>query len=934
MTPLSDEDIWGPSASAPAVAPSTMAPPSTGPAAIGNGELPAPVAGSRQNPVNVTTPEHLDTAAQRVNTSPSDAQKEAGNYAKAHVRFQGMDVAVETPKGAERRGISPEGNEWSNSNDLAHYGYIKKTTAADGEHFDTYVGPNPQSDKVFIFDQYDPKTGKFDEHKSVIGSDTLDQATAIYDRGFSDGSGPSRRKGVREMSVSEFKGYLGSGDLTKPAAAQTSTPAKLLSDEDIWGSTEAPADEGPPFPGMHFWMGKDLKVHEAAPQEPAKPQWKPSQPFGGEFVMDQRPSMTSAERNPATIDPEREAGFWQRLGASFKMNPKGVASYFESLGYKAATDHEGNLFLLDTTKNQWFPVNQPGPTANDAADLGGWGLQTAPEVAAGFLTKGSPAGAAAGAAAGSAIRQAVSSLLPGEDNMTLEERLKSGATDALTAGATQFGVNKILQAVDKIRPGNVAAKYVNQQFKTPFAKESENISAQTGQQYTPGQATGSKGLLTMEGLVRRHPWSADTMAEFDQKQLDSSLNFLNRVMDRITPSGGSGAVVGKKVSEAFNQVVDSATSIRSKTAAVDFGQVDKLAGRYRVIKPTNLNDEIDTLTKDFAVPGGGDASSALVRQLNGIKTDLAKRAGPDGLTAQQTQRLLEVYGKAARGTGAIFKDLDTGQQRLIAGRLQKAVLKDLDAAADGGGHVGDIADALKTARNNYRTNSQAINQMQNSVLGRLFGGTYDRAPERIAQAMTNMRPSELRESFNVLNQADPEVAQQVKRSFIEKSLVDAGLPASQNVPAAQIAGQQAFSPQKFLTSIRKSPVWDIMEPTERGSLGIAVRDLERLANRAGTDGSSTTPLQFAWELSKGIGGNLLNPVGAAKAVAGAVLPRRAARLITDPAGRKALRTMRTASPDTRAYSGAAAYAATVMGRDQDQADDRPDASLDAALANE
>lgn len=50
-----------------------------------------------------------------------------------------------------------------------HWGYIKKTTGADNEHIDTYVGRNPESEQVFIVDQIDQQTGDFDEHKVSDG---------------------------------------------------------------------------------------------------------------------------------------------------------------------------------------------------------------------------------------------------------------------------------------------------------------------------------------------------------------------------------------------------------------------------------------------------------------------------------------------------------------------------------------------------------------------------------------------------------------------------------------------------------------------------------------------------------------------------------------------------------------------------------------------
>ena len=35
---------------------------------------------------------------------PTDAQKEAGNYKKGHVRLNGLDISIENPQGSTRSG--------------------------------------------------------------------------------------------------------------------------------------------------------------------------------------------------------------------------------------------------------------------------------------------------------------------------------------------------------------------------------------------------------------------------------------------------------------------------------------------------------------------------------------------------------------------------------------------------------------------------------------------------------------------------------------------------------------------------------------------------------------------------------------------------------------------------------------------------------------
>lgn len=46
----------------------------------------------------------IEKEAEKVNTNPSEAQKEAGNYKMGHIKVQGFDITLENPKGSERSG--------------------------------------------------------------------------------------------------------------------------------------------------------------------------------------------------------------------------------------------------------------------------------------------------------------------------------------------------------------------------------------------------------------------------------------------------------------------------------------------------------------------------------------------------------------------------------------------------------------------------------------------------------------------------------------------------------------------------------------------------------------------------------------------------------------------------------------------------------------
>lgn len=168
----------------------------------------------------------IDQAAAEVNTNPTEAEKAAGNYKKGHVKVQGMDITIENPKGSFRRGVDEDGRAWETEM-KSHYGYFKQTTGKDGDHIDTFIGDNPESQTVFVVDQNNPKTGAFDESKVMLGYNTPEEAKAAYLANYEPewkGFGS-----ITPVSVDEFKTWLYDGARQrKPFAEYKSTPEPII----------------------------------------------------------------------------------------------------------------------------------------------------------------------------------------------------------------------------------------------------------------------------------------------------------------------------------------------------------------------------------------------------------------------------------------------------------------------------------------------------------------------------------------------------------------------------------------------------------------------------------------------------------------------------------------------------------------------------------
>lgn len=177
---------------------------------------------SRVNDVHV-----LHKEEQKVNTQPTDAQKEAGNYRKGHIKVDGFDVTIENPQGSERRGVDANGKPWSVTMNNT-YGYIRGTKGTDGDHIDLFLGNSGNG--VYVVDQL-KEDGSFDEHKVMYGFGSLDEAREAYLSNYS--SGWKGLGSITGVSKETFKKWVDSSiRKTKPFSEYKSVNSVVSSEEN------------------------------------------------------------------------------------------------------------------------------------------------------------------------------------------------------------------------------------------------------------------------------------------------------------------------------------------------------------------------------------------------------------------------------------------------------------------------------------------------------------------------------------------------------------------------------------------------------------------------------------------------------------------------------------------------------------------------------
>ncbi len=212
--------------------------------------------------------------------------KRANDPIKELYKVDGLDIAIEWPKGDTRKykdGFSQKMK--------ADYGYIQGTQDNDGEELDVYVGDNKQSTKVFVLKQL-KDNGKFDEHKVMLGYDSEEAAKKAYVAHM-----PAKKMGdIEEMTLAEFKknNLKDAQELAKKAGVACSCDCV---GDDCLGSLEKLAEAI--FPGAKAKSASHRKIGELIKSVPAGP-----------FTKETLPRLEQSEQDipPDVLDSMADSG--------------------------------------------------------------------------------------------------------------------------------------------------------------------------------------------------------------------------------------------------------------------------------------------------------------------------------------------------------------------------------------------------------------------------------------------------------------------------------------------------------------------------------------------------------------------------------------------------------------------------------------------------
>lgn len=355
----------------------------------------------------------------------------------------------------------------------------------------------------------------------------------------------------------------------------------------------------------------------------------------------------------------------------------------------------------------------------------------------------------------------------------VETAVKLGKATANTATATAKSVAQpvIRKVIDET--------LLNDALQTDIAKEGRRLGDKFGFEFTAAEQSGNPTLRGMEDALANSSRWGGKFAERNQKKVNAIIGRFQGELDKISPETMSRPDVGDRIATAYRSTLDNLVKTRRSQAKIDFGQT---GGQESNILSNNLFRELQTIRSE------GDAKLLTKSKAHAARlaNSLLKRVSSKTEAGNVQSELISLddmanglsdFSSEASRPGSLMDNVQSAAERRVYTRLYNALQKDLEAEIANPKADPERVAMLVTARDNYRQFSNQISDVQKTTLGKIVGKSdYDSegnlvvAPEKIADRLISMEPTELRSTIGFLDKNHPDIAQATRRYILESSL--------------------------------------------------------------------------------------------------------------------------------------------------------------------
>lgn len=524
---------------------------------------------------------------------------------------------------------------------------------------------------------------------------------------------------------------------------------------------------------------------------------------------------------------------------------------------------------------------------------------------------GAVAGGALGTAAGNRLHKAVGTALGYEQPETLGE-MGTNTGVALAQGALGEGIGL---AANKIFSGfsNSVRSLLGGSQSSNAARMSSMDEMATGIDLTAAERSQSAGGLGVQKALSAIPGAKGIFATKYEEQLTQAANALDSAITRLNGTRGVARdIAGEQARTALTKLTDDMFSARSSQGRYDFGITDAMMNNRPYIKVDNFVKTLQDEIAKLSYTGAHRADQMRARQLTGMLNDVLRNQS--NLTGFALNEHMAKFGKHAHKDG-LFEGLSAdAKDRAISSRIAQALDRDLNYAASQTNTMqGAVGDSLRTARENWAANSQAIQEFKSTAIGKYVGlpGTVDGT--QVYRKLINLDPYEMQKAARYLDGIDPRLMNDVRTSFMEEFVTNASKGKMVNEHGAIT---DALIPGNFSNTVKQQrhKMRALIGDQGMADINAIGRQLDRVATGA-------KPNLWVSRVAMGSAGSitlfpaLMGDYGAAARNAGLAAgvflgARPLAKILVEPTGRRALQKVLSSTSTKREVIRGMSYLAS------------------------
>ena len=474
--------------------------------------------------------------------------------------------------------------------------------------------------------------------------------------------------------------------------------------------------------------------------------------------------------------------------------------------------------------------------------------------------------------------------------------------------ATQFvedpseRVNNVVLGTALAGAGSIAldlarvnANIINSKLKRAFQEpdllrtynKSKRISEESGVDFTLGQSTGSRSLLSYEDVAVKSEGSADLVISLRNKQVRQGVRRIQKAIDTIGDRNTNPEIVGKQLKKSLESTTNGLVKLRNHLWNKSMDKAKPFAEGKPIGIPNKTIDRMDAIIDELKNPLSPYPTS-VVKNFEKVREKVRTSWSVDDY-----QSALKLWGKNARGTGQPFKDLSTADQRRFFKDLVNTLGEDIDGIIAKGGGNSKLLGYLKTARNAWKFQSSKLNELENGVLGQLLNkGGKPASAEEFYTKIISMKPSELKAIIPVIDKTDPRILNNTRVLIMKNALTKA--MAGADSPESLVK----MDPASFIRNLKvDKSTMEIFKGAPRKELVKTIQAIRRIADRSSVSGGGQSPLGSSVEVAGLAGGvfqggfGLPDQVFIGRFLAKNLSPKRYAKLLMTKDGQKAVQNI-------------------------------------------